>query len=171
MAQTPVPLNSFHSVRTRPETGSFSKWLWDHVDGTPIKGDWETSADIPAVTPLAEGISKDLKKRGMSFVGPTIIYAYLQAVGVVNDHYQGCWRYGAVCGTIEGREREAAAAAAGVAQRRFRFCGARERAKGLLLRAFTQQQEQLTFADYVRALYGRGPRAVADFLREQMRSA
>ena len=75
------------------EFGSFSKWLWDHVDGTPIKGDWATGADIPAVTPLATTISKDLKKRGMSFVGPTIIYAYLQAVGVVNDHHKGCWCY------------------------------------------------------------------------------
>ncbi|MEM9971416.1 MAG: DNA-3-methyladenine glycosylase I [Pseudomonadota bacterium] len=75
------------------ESGSFSAWLWGHVDGTPIKGDWHEVGDVPAVTPLAEGISKDLKKRGMSFVGPTIIYAYLQAVGVVNDHYHGCWCY------------------------------------------------------------------------------
>ncbi len=80
-------------IEMQKEFGSFSKWLWDHVDGTPIKGDWKTSADVPAVTPLAESISKDLKKRGMSFVGPTIMYAYLQAVGVVNDHHQGCWRY------------------------------------------------------------------------------
>ena len=49
-------------------------------------------SEVPAVTPLATAISKDLKKRGMTFVGPTIMYAYLQAVGVVNDHYQGCWR-------------------------------------------------------------------------------
>ena len=80
-------------IEIQKEFGSFSKWLWDHVDGTPIKGNWATSADIPAVTPLATAISKDLKKRGMSFVGPTIIYAYLQAVGVVNDHHKGCWCY------------------------------------------------------------------------------
>lgn len=80
-------------IEMQKEYGSFSKWLWDHVDGKPIKGDWATGADIPAVTPLATQISKDLKKRGMSFVGPTIIYAYLQAVGVVNDHHQGCWCY------------------------------------------------------------------------------
>ena len=79
-------------IEMQEEFGSFSKWLWDHVDGTPIRGNWETKSDIPAVSPLAEGISKDLKKRGMSFVGPTIIYAYLQAVGVVNDHYLGCWK-------------------------------------------------------------------------------
>ena len=73
--------------------GSFSKWLWDHVDGTPIKGNWSSGAEVPSVTPLAEAISKDLRKRGMTFVGPTIIYAYLQAVGVVNDHHKGCWCY------------------------------------------------------------------------------
>lgn len=73
------------------ESGSFSAWLWDWVDNTPIRGHWETSADVPAVTPLAEKLSKDLKKRGMSFVGPTISYAYMQAVGLVNDHVQTCW--------------------------------------------------------------------------------
>jgi len=77
------------------EFGSFSEWLWAHVDGVPLKGDWASMAKVPAVTPLAEGISKDLKKRGMTFVGPTIMYAYLQAVGVVNDHWRGCWRHGA----------------------------------------------------------------------------
>lgn len=75
------------------EFGSFADWLWAHVDGIPVKGDWAKMEDVPAVTPLATEISKDLKKRGMSFVGPTIIYAYLQAVGVVNDHYRGCWCY------------------------------------------------------------------------------
>lgn len=74
------------------EFGSFSDWLWGHVDGTPIVGRWAKTADIPASTPLSDQISKELKKRGMSFVGTTIIYAYLQAVGVVNDHYAGCWR-------------------------------------------------------------------------------
>ena len=77
------------------EFGSFDTWLWAHVDGTPIVGHWPTGSDIPASTPLSDTISKDLRKRGMSFVGTTIIYAYLQAVGVVNDHHQGCWRYSA----------------------------------------------------------------------------
>lgn len=75
------------------EFGSFSNWLWAHVDGQPIVGDWPARGDIPAWTPLSDAISKDLKKRGMSFVGTTIIYAYLQAVGLVNDHWQGCWRH------------------------------------------------------------------------------
>ncbi|MEM7720397.1 MAG: DNA-3-methyladenine glycosylase I [Pseudomonadota bacterium] len=74
------------------EFGSFSNWLWAHVDGTPLRGHWELKEDIPASTPLSDQISKDLKKRGMSFVGTTIMYAYLQAVGVVNDHWEGCWK-------------------------------------------------------------------------------
>lgn len=78
-------------LEMQQEFGSFSSWLWDHVENTPIRGNWKTMGDMPAQTPLATGISKDLKKRGMTFVGPTIIYAYLQAVGVVNDHWQGCW--------------------------------------------------------------------------------
>jgi DNA-3-methyladenine glycosylase I len=77
------------------EAGSFDAWLWGWVDGAPIVGDWAAVSDIPASTPLSDAISKDLKKRGMSFVGTTIIYAYLQAVGVVNDHWRGCWRHGA----------------------------------------------------------------------------
>lgn len=77
------------------EFGSFSEWLWAHVGGQPVVGHWPERDRIPASTPLADAMSKELKKRGMSFVGPTIIYAYLQAVGVVNDHWQGCWRYDA----------------------------------------------------------------------------
>lgn len=80
-------------LQMQKEFGSFSDWLWAHVDGTPIKGTWDRMSDVPGKTELAEAISKDLKKRGMTFVGPTIIYAYLQAVGVVNDHWKGCWRY------------------------------------------------------------------------------
>ena len=81
-------------MEMQDEFGGFSTWLWSHVDNEPLVGNWKTPGDIPAVTPLATAISKDLKKRGMTFVGPTIIYAYLQAVGVVNDHWQGCWRFG-----------------------------------------------------------------------------
>lgn len=81
-------------IDMQKENGSFSNWLWDHVGGVPLRGDWASMSDVPAKTPLAEAISKDLKKRGMTFVGPTIVYAYLQAVGVVNDHWRGCWRFG-----------------------------------------------------------------------------
>jgi len=78
----------------RDENGSFDAWLWNWVDGAPVVGDWPTRADIPATTPLGDALSKDLKKRGMNFVGPTIVYTYMQAVGLVNDHYRGCWRHG-----------------------------------------------------------------------------
>lgn len=83
-------------LEIQAEFGSFADWLWSHVDGKPILGDWPTRDDIPAKTPLAEALSKELKRRGMSFVGPTIVYAYLQAVGVVNDHFRGCWKAAAI---------------------------------------------------------------------------
>lgn len=79
-------------LEMQQEFGSFSNWLWAHVDGQPIRNSWASMSDVPARTPMADAISKDLKKRGMTFVGPTIMYAYLQAVGVVNDHWQGCWK-------------------------------------------------------------------------------
>ena len=75
------------------EVGSFDAWLWSWVDGATVVGSWATMADIPATTPISDALSKDLKARGMSFVGTTIIYAYMQAVGLVNDHHRGCWRY------------------------------------------------------------------------------
>jgi len=75
------------------EWGSFSAYIWSFVDGKPIQNTWKTLAEIPAKTPLAETISKDLKKRGFRFVGPTIIYAHMQATGMVNDHLVGCFRY------------------------------------------------------------------------------
>lgn len=74
------------------EHGSFSDWLWSHVDGKPIIGDWPTRDDIPATSSLSDAISEELKRRGMSFVGSVIVYAYLQAVGVVDDHFRGCWK-------------------------------------------------------------------------------
>ena len=80
-------------IAMQQEFGSFSDWLWSHVDNQPVKNHWKDFSEMPASTPLSDAISKDLKKRGMSFVGTTIIYAYLQAVGVVIDHHQGCWKY------------------------------------------------------------------------------
>ncbi|MDR0387847.1 MAG: DNA-3-methyladenine glycosylase I, partial [Treponema sp.] len=72
---------------------SFSKWLWDWVDGEPVINHFKVLTEIPASTELSEGISKELKKRGFSFVGPTIVYAFLQAAGLVNDHLVGCFRH------------------------------------------------------------------------------
>lgn len=72
------------------ECGSFATWLWAFVDDTPVVNHWPTLADVPASTPLADRVSRDLKKRGFRFVGPTIVYAFLQSVGVVNDHTTDC---------------------------------------------------------------------------------
>jgi len=73
------------------ETQSLSDFLWAYVDGTPIMNNPKTMADIPSQTPLSNQISKDLKKLGFKFVGPTIIYAFMQAVGMVDDHVVDCW--------------------------------------------------------------------------------
>lgn len=78
-------------IEIQKEFGSFDKYLWGFVGGKPIINHFKTLADVPANTPLSDRISKDLKKRGMSFVGSTIIYAFLQSVGVVNDHESYCW--------------------------------------------------------------------------------
>jgi len=71
---------------------SLSDFLWNYVDGTPIVNKFKTMSDIPAQTDLSKQISKDLKKRGFRFVGPTIVYAYMQAIGMVDDHITSCWR-------------------------------------------------------------------------------
>ncbi|WP_174874263.1 DNA-3-methyladenine glycosylase I [Vogesella oryzae] len=70
--------------------GSFAGWLWQHVDGQPVVNHWGSLSECPASTPLSDRISKALKKHGMNFVGSTVIYAFLQATGVVNDHLTGC---------------------------------------------------------------------------------
>ncbi len=80
-------------IQIQKEFGSFSNYLWKYVNGSPIKNEFEEFQQLPAKTELSDRISKDLKKRGMSFVGSTIIYAYLQAVGVVNDHLTKCHCY------------------------------------------------------------------------------
>jgi DNA-3-methyladenine glycosylase I len=80
-------------LAVQQEYGSFSNYIWAFVDGAPIQNERRTLAEIPAKTPLAETISKNLKKRGFRFVGPTIVYAHMQATGMVNDHLVGCFRY------------------------------------------------------------------------------
>lgn len=76
--------------------GGFDKLLWDFVDGKPLQNEFVWMADVPAETPLSKDISKALKARGMKFVGPTIVYAFMQAVGMVNDHLIGCPRHATV---------------------------------------------------------------------------
>ncbi|MCU7812372.1 MAG: DNA-3-methyladenine glycosylase I, partial [Candidatus Thiodiazotropha sp. (ex Notomyrtea botanica)] len=76
--------------------GSFSDYLWDYVDGEPITNHWRAINQVPASTPLSDQLSKDLKKAGFRFVGSTICYAYMQAVGMVNDHTTNCFRHSEV---------------------------------------------------------------------------
>lgn len=83
--------NAIAFIKIQQEFTSFNDYLWKFVSHQPIINQFKTFAEVPASTPLSDAISKDLKKRGMTFVGSTIIYAYLQGVGVVNDHLADCW--------------------------------------------------------------------------------
>jgi DNA-3-methyladenine glycosylase I len=76
--------------------GTFDSYIWSFVDGRPIRNAWKTIGEVPAVTKESEAMSKDLKKRGFSFVGPTICYAFMQAVGMANDHTVDCFRWGEI---------------------------------------------------------------------------
>ena len=80
-------------LEVRDECGSFAGLLWSHVDGTPIVGGWRTLGEIPAETAQSRALSKELKRRGFRFVGPTICYALMQAAGLVNDHTIDCFRF------------------------------------------------------------------------------
>ncbi len=80
-------------LAVQEERGSFSSYMWHFVDDKPIQNRWKSWEETPATTPLSDTISKDMKKRGFSFVGSTIIYAHMQATGMVNDHILDCFRY------------------------------------------------------------------------------
>ena len=80
-------------LRLVEEQGSFADYLWGFVDGRPVQNAFRSLQGLPASTPLSDRISRDLKQRGFNFVGSTIVYAYLQSVGVVNDHVVGCFRH------------------------------------------------------------------------------
>ncbi len=75
------------------EKGSLSSYLWGFVDGTPIQNRWRSIDNVPVSTPISDTLSRDLKRRGFKFVGPTIVYAYMQAIGMVNDHTVNCYRH------------------------------------------------------------------------------
>jgi DNA-3-methyladenine glycosylase I len=79
-------------LAVQEEWGSFSGYMWNFVDGKPIQNSWRKQGDLPASTPLSDQISKDLKKRDFNFVGSTIVYANMQATGMVNDHTEACFR-------------------------------------------------------------------------------
>lgn len=82
--------NAMVFLEIQEEFGSFSKYLWGFVDHEPIVNNWSEFEEVPAQTEISDALSKDLKKRGMSFVGSTIMYAYMQAVGMVDDHLTSC---------------------------------------------------------------------------------
>jgi DNA-3-methyladenine glycosylase I len=78
-------------IKIQTEFGSFSQYIWSFVDGKPIVNNWKTHSEVPATTSISDALSKDLKKRGFKFVGSTVIYAHMQATGMVNDHVVDCW--------------------------------------------------------------------------------
>jgi DNA-3-methyladenine glycosylase I len=85
--------NARACLKVTKEFGAFHKYIWQFTDGQPIQNAWEQHKDIPARTTVSDAMSKDLKKRGFTFVGSTICYAFMQATGMVNDHMVSCFRY------------------------------------------------------------------------------
>ncbi len=83
--------NAIAFMKVQEEFGSFSKYIWGFTDGKPIDNNPKTLKEVPATTPLSDAISKDLKKRGFKFVGSTVVYAHMQATGMVNDHVEECF--------------------------------------------------------------------------------
>lgn len=83
-------------LRLADDTGSFAHHLWSFVDGHPVQNRWRRVADVPAETDASRSLSRDLKRRGFSFVGPTIAYAFMQSAGMVNDHVVDCFRHAEV---------------------------------------------------------------------------
>lgn len=81
-------------LKIQKEFGSFNQYVWGFTNGKPITNHFRSMKELPVTTPESDALSKDLKKRGMTFVGSTIIYAYMQAVGLVNDHLVSCWKHG-----------------------------------------------------------------------------
>lgn len=85
--------NALVFLQIQKEFGSFDRYIWGFIEGKPKKNHWKTLREAPTSTPVSDAISKDLKKRGMAFVGSTIIYAFMQAIGMVNDHPVDCICY------------------------------------------------------------------------------
>lgn len=84
--------NAIAFMKVQEEFGTFSNYIWKFVDGKPIVNNLKNFSDVKATTPLSDTISKDLKKRGFKFVGSTVVYAHMQATGMVNDHFADCWK-------------------------------------------------------------------------------
>lgn len=88
--------NATHFIEIQNEFGSFDKYIWSFVDNTPVVNQWKDVSEVPATSMLSDNVSKDLKKRGFKFLGSTIIYAHLQATGIINDHLTSCFRHKSV---------------------------------------------------------------------------
>jgi DNA-3-methyladenine glycosylase I len=88
--------NAQAALRVAAEQGSLDRYTWSFVDGRPIQNRWQRLGELPAETDASRAMSRDLKRRGFSFVGPTICYAFMQSAGLVNDHQMGCFRYAEV---------------------------------------------------------------------------
>jgi DNA-3-methyladenine glycosylase I len=96
-------VNAGAFLQVQEQFGSFDQYIWQFVQGRSVQNSWARPADIPSRTPASEAMSRDLQKRGFKFVGPTICYAFMQAVGMVNDHVVDCFRYADPGGQIGSR--------------------------------------------------------------------
>ncbi|MGA2654746.1 MAG: DNA-3-methyladenine glycosylase I [Gammaproteobacteria bacterium] len=92
-------------LQVKQEWGRFSDYIWHFVDGKPIKNHWKSIKQVPATSLISDAMSKDLKKRGFKFVGSTICYAFMQAVGMVNDHTMDCFCYSQIANSKKGTQR------------------------------------------------------------------
>jgi DNA-3-methyladenine glycosylase I len=95
-------VNAARILEVRSERGTFADYLWGFVDGEPLVGRYRKLSELPAETELSRALSKDLKRLGFRFVGPTVCYAFMQAAGLVNDHTVDCFRYGELAGATPG---------------------------------------------------------------------
>jgi DNA-3-methyladenine glycosylase I len=91
--------NARRVLEVQAELGSFADLLWGFVDGEPLVGRWKTVGEVPAETPVSKAMSKELKRRGFRFVGPTVCYAFMQGAGLVNDHTVSCFRFRELAGS------------------------------------------------------------------------
>jgi DNA-3-methyladenine glycosylase I len=96
-AKIKATINNAHCfLKVQSDEGTFADYLWGFVDDKTVLHAFDSDSEIPTITPLAEQVSRDMKARGFQFVGPTTIYAYLQGIGIVNDHLVSCFRYNEV---------------------------------------------------------------------------
>jgi len=91
--------NARKFLEVQAEYGSFCTYIWGFVDGAPVQNRWRSQSQVPATSEVSDKLSKDMKRRGFRFVGSTILYAHMQATGMVNDHITGCYRY-KECGAL-----------------------------------------------------------------------